>query len=143
MVQPIPYGPKVSFSSISSLTDLLRDLPFVRPIDSNLIDFDVDANEDDATDKLKLIDNKTQFERSVQLLNSTETSLVESLSKLLLQVDINNTPKNSLRLINSSRSQSRLSNESDTHSRKSSIGRGTIIHQNNDRNGRAKRNNLI
>ncbi|CAF0816247.1 unnamed protein product [Brachionus calyciflorus] len=88
----LPTIPNVSFTSIGNISELLRDLVFVRPIDKTLLDFDVDENEPeiDSTfglEKLNLFDNKSNFDRSLQLLNSNEPNLVDSITKLLLQTD--------------------------------------------------------
>lgn len=80
--QTISAVPILSFSSISNLSDTLREIPLVRPIDKKLLDLDTEIN----LGSLSLIDD-CYLDHSNKLLNNSDNSLVDSICSLLKQVD--------------------------------------------------------
>lgn len=78
-ISPVPI---LSFSSISNLSDTLREIPLVRPIDKKLLDLDTEIN----FGSLSLIDD-CYLGHSNKLLNNCDNSIVDSICSLLKQVD--------------------------------------------------------
>lgn len=78
--QTISSVPILSFSSISNLSDTLKEIPLVRPIDKRLLDLDSDFGS------LSLID-ECYYDHSMKLINGTDNSLMQSICSLLKQVD--------------------------------------------------------
>ena len=77
--------PKVSLTSIGNLSDLLKDLPLIRPIDNQLFDLESDYFEYDSY--FNLIDNKQQLEKSNKLLSLTDPNFTDIINKTLSQID--------------------------------------------------------
>ncbi len=70
-------SPTVSISTVSNLSDVLRDLPLASPTDYI----------NDETIHVNLFDNKQHQERAAQLMQSTDAYLCDLLNRTLTQID--------------------------------------------------------
>lgn len=105
--QTIPSVPLVSFTSVANLSDLLKDLPLVRPLKTQMLDLESDELDNNpALNKINLIDNKQQFEKSSQLLNSNDPYFVDVLCKTLSHIDTSKITLKSSNASNNSNKQS-------------------------------------